>query len=94
MLKQGAKLVESPQDIFEELDVPTLPLTRQEPTIAQEGESANSALFDLMGHNPVAMETLHSRCNLTVSQLSAMLLALELEGHVSVLPGGLYQRIH
>ncbi|MEQ1590321.1 MAG: hypothetical protein ABL902_08210, partial [Gallionella sp.] len=31
---------------------------------------------------------------LTVSQLSAMLLTLELEGRVSALPGGLYQRLH
>jgi len=29
-----------------------------------------------------------------MAELSAMLLVLELEGRVSVLPGGLYQRIH
>jgi predicted Rossmann fold nucleotide-binding protein DprA/Smf involved in DNA uptake len=31
---------------------------------------------------------------LTIAELSAMLLTLELDGRISALPGGLYQRIH
>jgi len=57
-------------------------------------DHVNPALLAQMGHDPVGIDALRSRCNLTVGQLSAMLLALELEGHISVLPGGLYQRIH
>lgn len=94
LLKQGAKLVESAQDILEELDRPVKPLTSKDGIALPESASVYPALLDLMGHDPVGMEALNSRCNLTVSQLSAMLLVLEMEGHISALPGGLYQRIH
>jgi DNA processing protein len=94
LLKQGAKLVESARDILEELDALITPASPGQVTTEPDADNGNSALLVLMGHDPVGIETLISRCNLTVGQLSAMLLALELEGHISVLPGGLYQRIH
>src|SRR5450759_2475419 len=57
--------------------------------LAQHG-----ALLEHLGFDPVDVDTLSVRCGLTVSQLSAMLLTLELNGRICVLPGGLYQRIH
>jgi len=47
-----------------------------------------------MGFDPVGIDALCLRSGLTVSQLSAMLLTLELEGCIATLPGGLFQRIH
>jgi DNA processing protein len=40
------------------------------------------------------VDTLSERCGLTIAELSAMLLTLELNGCICALPGGLYQRIH
>jgi DNA processing protein len=94
LLKQGAKLVESARDILEELDSLIVPVRPVHGNAEPDAGNGNSVLLELMGHDPVAIDVLNSRCNLTVGQLSAMLLALELEGHISVLPGGLYQRIH
>lgn len=89
LLKQGAKLVESAQDVMEELGGMLIA-----PAPASGSAGSDAALFEHLGFDPVDVDTLSVRSGLTVSQLSAMLLTLELSGRVCVLPGGLYQRIH
>ncbi len=99
LLKQGAKLVEAAQDILEELgSLVATPASSPyiEVSGAEEPDAPapDAALLAHLGFDAVDIDTLAARCGLTVAQLSAMLLALELDGRISVLPGGLYQRIH
>jgi len=49
-------------------------------------------LLDGMGGDPVATDELVVRTGLSAQEVSSMLLLLELQGHVSCLPGGRYCR--
>src|SRR2546422_970284 len=87
LIMQGAKLVESAQDVLEELGAAGAPETRSpEP-------SGGHDLLDKMGFDPCDIDGLITRSGLTAEIVSAILLQLELEGKVAGLPGGLYQRV-
>jgi DNA processing protein len=47
-----------------------------------------------MGFDPVDMDSLCALAGMPVEKISAELLRLELAGRVTVLPGGLYQRLN
>jgi DNA processing protein len=93
LIKQGAKLVESAQDVLEELRLPDpfaqVPLALASSTPTDDED----ALLHLMGHDPVSLDALQARCGWPTAQLQAQLLELELMGQVGRLPGGLFQRI-
>jgi DNA processing protein len=85
LIKQGAKLVENAQDILEELGY------RSSATVPDT--ASNHPLFAHLGFDPLDLDSLAQRSGLTIAELSAILLQLELDGHITSLPGGLYQRI-
>jgi DNA processing protein len=99
LLKQGAKLVETAQDILEELGgllvSPAQAANSEGPdSKGPDSKGQDTALLEHLGFDPVDVDMLSLRCGLTIAELSAMLLTLELSGRICVLPGGLYQRIH
>jgi DNA processing protein len=101
LIKQGAKLVESAQDVLEELRLPDSLAQRCLPLAPEPGDSPHTGkddspeaeLLRAMGHDPVSLDALQARCGWPTSQLQAQLLELELTGLVGRLPGGLFQRI-
>ena len=101
LIREGAKLVETAEDILEELGSLALHLATStdetaetrapQPSNAPDAEYA--ALLDAMGHDPVGVDRLVERTGLTPEAVSSMLLLLELQGHVSALSGGRYARL-
>lgn len=87
LIKQGAKLVESPRDILDELGWYSAAVKQETPVQHTE------QLFNHLGFDPIDIDSLSQLSGLTVEALSAILLQLELDGQVTVLAGGMYQRI-
>lgn len=88
LIKQGAKLVESAQDILEELKI-------QHSAVQQPNATSpeNHPLLHYLGFDPCDINSLCARSGLNSEEISAQLLQLELDGLVAVLPGGRYQRL-
>jgi len=93
LIKQGAKLVETAQDLLEELHwhVSHTIGVDQESNYADLSENGTK-LLEAIGYDPVDLDSLCERAEMGIDVISAMLLQFELAGLVTVLPGNLYQR--
>ena len=93
LIRSGAKLVERPEDVLEEL-----------PALLQAGKPESAAaetpgpvpgelplLGGLLRQGPLGMDELVRRTGRDAAELSAALARLELDGRVHSLPGGRFQ---
>ncbi len=93
LLKQGAKLVETADDIVEELGAlaslfsPVADKNIILPKTHQLDEKSAKLLAQI-GFETTAVDTIIVRSGLTPSKVSSILLSLELEGYVQATPGG------
>ncbi|MBK8525243.1 MAG: DNA-protecting protein DprA [Betaproteobacteria bacterium] len=92
LIRQGAKLVETAQDVMEELGVHIQAAPAVSPPTGASDEQS-LRILTLAGFDPVTIDDLVARSGLTADALSVILLQLELDRRVSCLPGGRYQRL-
>jgi DNA processing protein len=94
LIRLGAKLVETAQDVLEEMPDLAAPARPKPPnTTAPDITCGEDPLLQAMGLDPVSLDALQARTGLDIALLQARLMSLELEGLVSRLPGGLIQRL-
>ncbi|MCB1942894.1 MAG: DNA-processing protein DprA [Candidatus Accumulibacter sp.] len=95
LIRQGAKLVETVQDVLDEIAWSSLagsPGGVSAGGAVTSGQDAGQLLL-AMGFDPCSLDELTKRTGLTADVVSVMLLHLELDGQVAGLAGGRYQRI-
>lgn len=92
LIRQGAKLVESAQDILEDLHHTATPVAADDAHTATGGNAQEDDLLQAMGYDPVSLDALQARTGLDTAHLQARLFELELCGDIARLPGGLLQR--
>ena len=100
LIRQGAKLVETADDIFSELGALLAGLRpaahAEAPDPQQDSGHAldkeYEILLDALGFEPAAVDTLVARTGLEAGAVASMLLILELEGRIAQQPGGLFCR--
>ncbi len=90
LIKQGAKLVETVEDII--VEFPYLHFSKQQPKEALQKKELNlppeeAALLKFIGLEPIHIDELARLSNLSVSVVSALLTLLEVKGIVKQMPG-------
>lgn len=101
LLRVGAKLVESANDVLEELYMqraatPPAPALMEQETLRAGIEQLpdnQKTLLQALGFDPMGLDALGARTGWDAATLQVLLLELELAGYVARLPGGLYQRL-
>ena len=108
LIRQGAKLVETVEDILEELapqylsiaPISKSSLIKSIPSAAKaevvnfsDDLDEDDSLVQALGFDPVSLDALQARTGLDTPSLQAQLMTLELDGRIARLPGGLFQRI-
>ena len=92
LIKEGAKLVETAQDVLEELGLAPAGASVK-PGAAPPADGDAARVLAALGYDPVDVDTLAQRTGLAASAIAVALVELELRGQVAPLPGGAFQRV-
>ncbi len=98
LIRQGARLVETVEDVLETLNllspaVTSEPETRSASPFSNELTEEYRDLLFKIDYAPTPIDRLVDQTGLPAEDIASMLLILELEGHVTTVAGGCYQRI-
>jgi DNA processing protein len=98
LIRQGAKLVETAQDIMDELGALASALdftathATDHATLPQLSDDYTQ-LLESIGFENTSIDMLVKTTHLTPAEVSSMLLQLEMNGYIAANPGGFYNRL-
>jgi DNA processing protein len=90
LIREGAKLVETAQDVLDELGLGTAAVSTR--AAKRDIAGSESRLLTTMGYDPVTIDALVERTGAAAEAITAALVRLELDALVCALPGGYWQR--
>ena len=101
LIRQGAKLVESAEDVLAELpalagalrEIRGPATTARAKIAADELDKDYKILLDALGFEPASLDRLVERTEFAAESVASMLLILELKGLVTACAGGTYSRV-
>ena len=93
LLRQGAKLVETAQDVLEELTWHLQAPLQLESSSPHAVGADELLVLEALGHDPQPLDVLLLRSGLALEQALAALHALQHNQQVAHMPGGFYQRV-
>lgn len=93
LIREGAKLVETVQDVLEELSPVGSCAVTTAGAPAAPLPAGGDVVLAALGHDPCPLDVVCERSGLPGGSVLAILLELELAGAVAALAGGCYQRL-
>lgn len=93
LIRQGAKLVETCQDILTELAIPQLSATEIDTMAFDSPNELERKVVAVMSREPLHIDQIVRRAELPSAQVNAVLVQLELKGSVKRFPGQMYLRV-
>lgn len=98
LIREGAKLVETAQDVLEELGMGgatasahTRPAVEVVTPTPANGDA--ETVFEALGHEMLDVDQIAARASLPVARIMAALTVLEIDGRVASVAGGAWQRV-
>jgi len=101
LIRQGAKLVETAQDIMDELGAlanafepgATTPIPSADQKATSQLAEDYAQLLEYISFENTSIDMLVKTTHLTPAEVSSMLLQLEMNGYIAANPGGFYNRL-
>lgn len=100
LIRQGACLVETVQDVLSMMDGPCVPSLRDdntisyEPPVAFDWGSLVTYLLDDLSHTPISLDTIIQRHTVPPQTILTLLLEWELEGRIQRHPGNMVSLVN
>jgi DNA processing protein len=95
LIKQGAKLVESADDVLDELGM-NYPFAPKTDTFKEKSfpppEGSERALYEIIGDYPLHIDEIAREGNMEPGEVSSVLTRMELKGLIRQLPGKMFVR--
>jgi DNA processing protein len=93
LIRQGAKLVETAQDILDELAIPQLSASEVGMGAFETANEFERKVLAVMSREPLHIDQIVRHSSLSSAQVNSVLVQLELKGVVKRFPGQLYLRV-